>query len=109
MGEVFVVGEAWNRLKVRLSRSFGGWNLFPILDECYILTGAERPMCRSASVGRYLLTSKYRRYVGAEIPPVGAPAGFDSAAMVNSAFDLARRCRSAQNDMVGCLFGGLCN
>ena len=37
----------------------------------------------------------------AEIPPAGAPAGFDSAAMVNSAFDLARRCRSAQNDTEG--------
>ena len=40
----------------------------------------ERPMCRSVSVGRYLLTYKYRQYVGAEIPPAGAPAGFDSAA-----------------------------
>ena len=36
--------------------------------------------------------------MGAEIPPAGAPAGFDSAAMVNSAFALARRCHSAQND-----------
>ena len=29
------------------------------------LNGTERPMCRSASVAKYLLTSQYRRYVGA--------------------------------------------
>ena len=44
-------------------------------------------------------------YTSAEIPPAGAPSGFDSAAMiVFFAFALAPLCRSAQNDTVGMVF-----
>ena len=46
-------------------------------------------------------------YTSAEIPPAGAPSGFDFAAIVGFAFAVAPLCRSAQNDTemwrsVGC-------
>ena len=53
MGEVFVFGEVRICCRVRLSRSFCG--------------------------GR---RSDITPYTSAEIPPAGAPSGFDSAAMV---------------------------
>ena len=37
-------------------------------------------------------------YTSAEIPPAGAPSGFDSAAIVTLALAIIWRCRSAQND-----------
>ena len=37
-------------------------------------------------------------YTSAEIPPAGAPSGFDSAAIVTLALAITWRCRSAQND-----------
>ena len=43
-------------------------------------------------------------YTSAEIPPAGAPSGFDSAAMVVSSFAVAPLCRSAQNDTEGVAF-----
>ena len=36
--------------------------------------------------------------VSAEIPPAGAPAGFDFAAMIGFALAVTLLCRSAQND-----------
>ena len=44
------------------------------------LNRAERPMCRFELVERYLLTDYIIPYTSAEIPPAGAPSGFDSAA-----------------------------
>ena len=43
-------------------------------------------------------------YTSAEIPPAGAPAGFDSAAMVGFTLAIAPLCRSAQNDTEGRAF-----
>ena len=37
-------------------------------------------------------------YACAEIPPAGAPSGFDSAAFSIVLFVLTKRCRSAQDD-----------
>ena len=37
-------------------------------------------MCRFELVERYLLTDYIIPYTSAEIPPAGAPSGFDSAA-----------------------------
>ena len=37
-------------------------------------------------------------YTCAEIPPAGAPSGFDSAAFSIVLFVLTKRCRSAQDD-----------
>ena len=45
------------------------------------LNRAERPMCRFELVERYLLTDYIIPYTSAEIPPAGAPSGFDSAAI----------------------------
>ena len=39
-------------------------------------------MCRFELVERYLLTDYIIPYTSAEIPPAGAPSGFDSAAFV---------------------------
>ena len=39
-------------------------------------------MCRFELVERYLLTDYIIPYTSAEIPPAGAPSGFDSAAMI---------------------------
>ena len=41
-------------------------------------------MCRSVSVAWYLLTFKYRQYVGAEIPPAGAPAESNPAGGISA-------------------------
>ena len=41
-------------------------------------------MCRFELVERYLLTDYIIPYTSAEIPPAGAPSGFDSAAMIGS-------------------------
>ena len=53
------------------------------------LNRAERPMCRFELVERYLLTDYIIPYTSAEIPPAGAPSGFDSAAMIGFS---VRRC-----------------
>ena len=46
----------------------------------------------------YLLTAYIIPHTSAEIPPAGAPSGFDSAAIVTLALAITWRCRSAQND-----------
>ena len=43
-------------------------------------------------------------YTSAEIPPAGAPSGFDFAAIVGFEFAVAPLCRSAQNDTEGVAF-----
>ncbi len=43
----------------------------------------ERPMCRSASGGMLLVNGYTVPYTSAEIPPAGAPSGFDSAAVLH--------------------------
>ena len=43
-------------------------------------------------------------HTSAEIPPVGAPSGFDSAAFSIVLFVLTERCRSAQDDTEGMSF-----
>ena len=47
------------------------------------LNRAEQPMCRFELVERYLLTDYIIPYTSAEIPPAGAPSGFDSAAVLH--------------------------
>ena len=54
------------------------------------MIGAERHVGRSVSVECYLLTYDIMPYTGAEIPPAGAPSGFDYAAMVGFALAPAR-------------------
>ena len=75
MGEVFVFGEVGICCSVRLSRPVGGWGALGIMP------------CTSA-----------------EIPPAGAPSGFDSAAVFGFGFAFAPLCRSAQNDTEGMAF-----
>ena len=57
------------------------------------LNGAERHAGRSLRI--------VCPCVGAEIPPAGAPSGFDSAAFSIVLFVLTERCRSAQDDTEG--------
>ena len=67
----------------------------------------ERPVCRSVSGECYLITGCTIPYTSAEIPPAGAPSGFDSAAMVGFMLALAGLCRSAQNDTEGMAICGM--
>ena len=62
----------------------------------------------SFRIGGMLLVNGCKTpYTSAEIPPAGAPSGFDSAAFVVSALAFAWWCRSAQNDTVGMLYRGI--
>ena len=86
---------------VSLSESGG------VLGEVFYVSGGSDWFTdcgyRAVGVGGVFLV--VIRYVGAEIPPAGAPSGFDSAAgraVLRSLFHPP--CRSAQDDTVGKVF-----
>ena len=60
-------------------------------------------------LGRDSLPVYARPCVSAEIPPAGAPPGFDFAAMFDCIICFLWFCRSAQDDKEGCLLCGVYN